>query len=156
MKKFSLWHWMKYGKLRLHCKCLKKCCFLPYLEKRFRWTYFHGRNRCRHREWMWVGEGECGTNWEIKVDIYANVVQLLSRVWLFVTPWTAACQAWHLPEPKYSFKGRRHVQFLDSVNNISASSFQFSRNNLSYIKYSYYSIGKHLPVFISSHKNKIH
>ena len=29
---------------------------------------------------MWVGEGECGTNWEIKVDIYANVVQLLSRV----------------------------------------------------------------------------
>ena len=26
-------------------------------------------------------------------DILINTVQLLSRVWLFVTPWTAACQA---------------------------------------------------------------
>ena len=43
---------------------------------------------------MWGREGEEGANWEIRMDIYSlSSVQSLSRVQLFVTPWTAACQA---------------------------------------------------------------
>ena len=41
-----------------------------------------------------VGEGEDGKNWEIRINIYMlSSVQLLSRVHLFVTTWTAARQA---------------------------------------------------------------
>ena len=42
------------------------------------------------------GEGETGKlgNWETGIDIYALCcASLLSCVRLFVTPWTAACQA---------------------------------------------------------------
>jgi len=31
--------------------------------------------------------------WKIRIDIYTPFVQSLNRVWLFATPWPAACQA---------------------------------------------------------------
>ena len=41
------------------------------------------------RQWVWVEHGKNRTN----KSIYLSSVQLLSHVWLLVTPWTAAHQA---------------------------------------------------------------
>ena len=47
-----------------------------------------------------VGEGEGGINWESSTETYAfSSVQSLSRILLFATPRTAACQASHWPSP---------------------------------------------------------
>ena len=40
-----------------------------------------------------VGEGEAGMIWENGIETCIGSVQSLSRVWLFATPWIAACQA---------------------------------------------------------------
>ena len=54
------------------------------------------RGSSQPRDHTWVSSfGRWGfftTVWEAPID-KTVVVQLLSRVWLFVTPWTAACQA---------------------------------------------------------------
>ena len=54
----------------------------------------------------YVEEGKDGMIWENSIETCLFIsVQLLSHVWLFVTPWTAACQAslsitnsWSLPK----------------------------------------------------------
>ena len=54
------------------------------LERWYRWSYLQGKNRRRDRHNRLVdtvGEGAFSS------------VQSLSRVWLFVTPWTVACWA---------------------------------------------------------------
>ena len=64
------------------------------------------RHRCKNRLLDSVGEGKDGMIWENSVETCLfSSVQLLSHVWLFVTPWTAACQAslsitnsWSLPK----------------------------------------------------------
>ena len=41
------------------------------LEKWYRWTYFHGRNRDAENKHVDTrGAGESGTNWEIGIDMY--------------------------------------------------------------------------------------
>ena len=53
-----------------------KYCILTHmwnLEKWYRWTYLQGRNRdvdIENGDADTVGEGEGGTNWEIRIDIY--------------------------------------------------------------------------------------
>ena len=43
-----------------------------------------------------VGEGEGGINWESSTETYAfSSVQSLSRILLFATPSTSACEASH-------------------------------------------------------------
>ena len=66
--------------------------------------------------WMHTGENM----WIIGLISYSSV-QLLSRVWLFVTPWTAACQAalsitnsWSLLK-LMSINSRRHPTISSSV-----------------------------------------
>ena len=56
-----------------------------------RWTYLWNRNRLIDIEKdLWLPRGGRGID---KVWDSVSSVQLLSRVRLFVTPWTAACQA---------------------------------------------------------------
>ena len=43
--------------------------------------------------WLWVGSWMPAGHQKDQIMIQFSLVQLLSRVWLFVTPWTAACQA---------------------------------------------------------------
>ena len=69
----------------------------PFLQKWHGWTSFQVRNTGSDVQNGWVdtGEGkEGGMNWENRIDIHTlSLVQLLSRVRLFVTPWIAAHQA---------------------------------------------------------------
>ena len=55
---------------------------------------------------LWVSDAIQPSHVYIYIWYIFSSVQLLSRVWLFVTPWTAACQAslsitnsWSLPKP---------------------------------------------------------
>ena len=42
---------------------------------------------------LWVSDAFCEAIAKCQHFCVAHVVQLLSRVWFFATPWTAACQA---------------------------------------------------------------
>ena len=56
-------------------------------------------SRPRNRTGFSCIAGRLFTNWVIREDLkknrhmYMHVVESLSHVWLFMTPWTAACQA---------------------------------------------------------------
>ena len=73
------------------------------LERWYWWTYLQGSKGdtdIKKSLLVTVGEGEAGMTWETSVETYIlpyvkqiSSVLSLSRVQLFVAPWTAACQA---------------------------------------------------------------
>ena len=55
------------------------------LEKCYRWAYFQGRIKdTESRHVGTVGEGEDGSNWEIKIDIYVMILKSSSLCKLFL------------------------------------------------------------------------
>ena len=78
------------------------------LGKQYWWTYLQRRNGdadVGNGLVDTVAEGEARTNWENSIDVYTLThSQSHSGVWLFETPWTAACQAplsMGFPKQKY-------------------------------------------------------
>ena len=77
----------------------KAIVFFAYFSLDWQFTMGSGGQFWSHPEsllWLYSSDGSSGSSWSKWPHSYVfqfSSVQSLSRVWLFATPWTAACQA---------------------------------------------------------------